>query len=451
MPPPIANISNGSNQKSTGYSSSMSDNHVSPKYKGNLSPRFPKPNLNNHVRSRSTGSLRRRSASLTDQRGLSVASVDVPEITVKRLVPTKVKTKKTVCSIRPDDKAYVEQLDNNSNIKYCLEVDCRTQSAVYYTPKDFQGHPLPLATVPYSPREDYNPEHYYHPNIPKKVAKMWQHLFKFVELVKAKTPKIKIFTDRGQAILTETGDFELISYDGSKYQKSSKKELFIDSNRREYDLSEVEVKNQDSLALIQHAQQQLSSCRLIEEAIDRIMSSSTNGNFEYFPVVLGRRQRDGQTSSVPSRPERPSSAPLRQRSPLVVHHDNHSNILARLESCPITPPSSIAPMSTTREGGSAGSNSSRHQHRSKVIKEVDFKKFNPSSPVHYACLRSNGTVEFQSEKYYFFDKLQKQEIRVRNGNTYFYEENEIKGSVPDEIRPILVYWLLTGRQYILPG
>ena len=62
-------------------------------------------------------------------------------------------------------------------------------------------------------------------------------------------------------------------------------------------MSEVEVKNQDSLALIQHAQQQLSSCRLIEEAIDRIMSSSTNGNFEYFPVVLGRRQRDGQTSS----------------------------------------------------------------------------------------------------------------------------------------------------------
>ena len=31
-------------------------------------------------------------------------------------------------------------------------------------------------------------------------------------------------------------------------------------------------------------------------------------------------------------------------------------------------------------------------------------------------------MEFQSEKYYFFDKLQKQEIRVRNGNTYFYEE-----------------------------
>ena len=50
-------------------------------------------------------------------------------------------------------------------------------------------------------------------------------------------------------------------------------------------------------------------------------------------------------------------------------------------------------MSTHREGGSAGSNSSRHQHRSKVIKEVDFKKFNPSSPVHYACLRSNGKID----------------------------------------------------------
>ena len=114
----------------------------------------------------------------------------VPEISVKRLVPTKVKTKKTVCSIRPDEKAYVEQLDNDSNIKYCLEVDCRSQSAVYYTPRDFQGNPLPQGAVPYAPREDYHPEHYYHPNIPKKVLKMWQHLHKFVELVKAKTPKV---------------------------------------------------------------------------------------------------------------------------------------------------------------------------------------------------------------------------------------------------------------------
>ena len=192
MPPPIANISNGSNQKSTGYSSSMSDNHVSPKYKGNISPRFPKPQIQGHVRSRSTGSLRRRSASLTDNRPMSVA-VEVPEISVKRLVPTKVKTKKTVCSIRPDEKAYVEQLDNDSNIKYCLEVDCRTQSAVYYTPRDFQGNPLPQGTIPYAPREDYHPEHYYHPNIPKKVLKMWQHLHKFVELVKAKTPKVSFF------------------------------------------------------------------------------------------------------------------------------------------------------------------------------------------------------------------------------------------------------------------
>jgi len=454
MPPPIANISNGSNStnhKSTGYSSSMSgDNHTSPKYKAQLSPRlFPKPNL--HVRSRSTGSMRRRSSSLTNSRPMTVASDEtVPEISVRRLVPTKVKTKKTVCSIRPDEKAYVEQLDNHSNIKYCLEVDCRTQSAVYYTPRDFQGRPLPLGTVPYPPREDYAPEHYYYPAIPKKVLKMWQHLFKFVELVKAKTPKIKIFTDRGQAIMTETGDFELIAYDGAKYLKTASKEQFTDGQRREFDLNEVEVKNSEALAQIQHGRQQLSSCRLIEEAIEKIMATSSNGNFEYFPVVLGRRSR--VTSEVPLRPERAASAPLRQRSPLVVHHEHHSNLVPLLgggSTCPITPPSSIAPSTTA--GGSAGSSSSRHQHKSKVIKEVDFKQFNPDSPVHYACLRSNGTVEFQSEKYYFFDKLQKQEIRVRNGNTYFYEENEIKGSVPSEIRPILVYWLLTGRQFILPG
>ena len=33
-----------------------------------------------------------------------------------------------------------------------------------------------------------------------------------------------------------------------------------------------------------------------------------------------------------------------------------------------------------------------------------------------------GNFEFQSEQFYFIDKPKKQEIRVRNGNTYFYED-----------------------------
>ena len=78
-------------------------------------------------------------------------------------------------------------------------------------------------------------------------------------------------------------------------------------------MTEVEVKNGDYVALIQHAQSQLSSSKLIEEAVDKIMGSTTNGNFEYFPVVLGRRH---QQQNQPQRPERPASAPLRQRSPL---------------------------------------------------------------------------------------------------------------------------------------
>ena len=36
-----------------------------------------------------------------------------------------------------------------------------------------------------------------------------------------------------------------------------------------------------------------------------------------------------------------------------------------------------------------------------------------------------GNFEFQSEQFYFIDKPKKQEIRVRNGNTYFYEDVSI--------------------------
>ena len=36
-----------------------------------------------------------------------------------------------------------------------------------------------------------------------------------------------------------------------------------------------------------------------------------------------------------------------------------------------------------------------------------------------------GNFGFQSEQFYFIDKPKKQEIRVRNGNTYFYEDVSI--------------------------
>ena len=38
--------------------------------------------------------------------------------------------------------------------------------------------------------------------------------------------KVKIFTDQGQAILTETGDFELNFHDGSKYLRTKAKVSF---------------------------------------------------------------------------------------------------------------------------------------------------------------------------------------------------------------------------------
>lgn len=183
MPPPSKPTTSG-RDKSTGYSSSMSDN--SPKYGSKNSPgrsNYPKPvpNFEGHRKHRSQ-SERRKSES---------ENLELPQIQVQRLMPTKIKTNKTVCSIRPDEKAYIEYLDEKQLVKYCMEVDCRSQTCTYYCPRDYRTNDrLPLASTPHLPKEEFGPEVFYFPNLPKKLQKTWMCLHKFVELVKAKTPKV---------------------------------------------------------------------------------------------------------------------------------------------------------------------------------------------------------------------------------------------------------------------
>merc|ERR1712131_17201 len=142
MPPPSKPTTSG-RDKSTGYSSSMSDN--SPKYGSKNSPgrsNYPKPvpNFEGHRKPRSQ-SERRKSES---------ENLELPQIQVQRLMPTKIKTNKTVCSIRPDEKAYIEYLDEKQLVKYCMEVDCRSQTCTYYCPRDYRTNDrLPLASTPH--------------------------------------------------------------------------------------------------------------------------------------------------------------------------------------------------------------------------------------------------------------------------------------------------------------
>jgi len=70
-------------------------------------------------------------------------------------------------------------------------------------------------------------------------------------------------------MLMESGDFEILFYDGSKYQNTFKKvslhmlhvfilqssfikEAYTDSNRTEYNLKDVEIKNPDYQVQIRH-------------------------------------------------------------------------------------------------------------------------------------------------------------------------------------------------------
>lgn len=107
---------------------------------------------------------------------------------------------------------------------------------------------------------------------------------RFVQLVKAKKPKVTYFSAQAKCMLMETlEDFEMMYYTGEKLTKSPVDGIQIS------DCHDESIKQ----AMMQHFNQCYSHCLNIEKCLSAVES---DGN-ECFPVVIGTKPKRGSGCS----------------------------------------------------------------------------------------------------------------------------------------------------------
>ncbi|XP_060523812.1 serine/threonine-protein kinase PLK4 [Cylas formicarius] len=207
-----------------------------------------------------------------------------------RLLPTKHQTNNAVLSILNDGEVVIEFIKRRGSKK--KEMVCEVMRispdgarVILYEPESGRGcpagqepTPVPLAGA----------DHIFSiNNLPEKHWKKYMYAHKFVNLVKAKTPKVTYYSDKAKGLLMENlKDFEASFYEGGKVTYSTTGGVtLIDSSGRKYDF-----KNSDdchsltgTLELMwNHSHELFDHCLLLEKTISLMNSND-------FPIIVGRR------------------------------------------------------------------------------------------------------------------------------------------------------------------
>ena len=156
-------------------------------------------------------------ASLGPPRAVSPASSLPPRLSSTRLRPTRQRTKNVVANISTTGEVCLEFLKTRRGqevVSEVMRISGDGDRIVLYTPEP--GTPAGSAP-PAIPSSGADSFHSYH-SLPGKYHKKYQYAARFVNLVKASTPKITLYTSQAKCYLmeNEAADFEAYFYSGTK-------------------------------------------------------------------------------------------------------------------------------------------------------------------------------------------------------------------------------------------
>lgn len=115
--------------------------------------------------------------------------------------------------------------------------------------------------------------------LPRKYWKKYMTASRFIQLVKAKKPKVTYFSAKAKCMLMETlEDFEMIYYTGEKLIKSPVDGIQIS------DFHNESIKH----SMMEHFNQCYSHCMNIERCLRTLESDET----DCFPVVIGTKPKN---------------------------------------------------------------------------------------------------------------------------------------------------------------
>lgn len=238
--------------------------------------------------------------------------IEVPPLNTVRLQPTRHKTKNAILSIidEPPGEVVLEFIKYKAKYgEERVQDVCRISSdglrIVLYQPNHGKGVKV-QDRPPHLPSS--GADHIFsYENLPEKHWKKYLYAHRFVQMVRAKTPKVTFYSSLAKCQLMENlEDFEMCLYKGGKVTKngtSSEFHLQIDAKTNAMT---------QGINIVQHAEKCYQHCVAIEQTMS-LMSL----DLASFPIIIGRRPaeqepaKEMQTNNTFNNYTSSSQTPLR--------------------------------------------------------------------------------------------------------------------------------------------
>nr|SVE86661.1 EOG090X03P9 [Daphnia similis] len=221
-----------------------------------------------------------------------------PPLSTARLKATRQRTKNAVCSILEQGEICLEFIRTRSGVERIVDV-CRISGdgmrIVLYQPNSGKG--IPVADVPPPLPSKGSDAIYCYENLPSEHWKKYLYASRFVSLVKAKTPKVILYSDRAKCLLMENGpnaDFESLFYSGWKMTRTTNGLQITEPNGQTTTLTlkngEPHLDRESIRDLWHHLKECLAHCERVEEVVNQLASLPiANGSLPFFPITIGRK------------------------------------------------------------------------------------------------------------------------------------------------------------------
>jgi len=229
------------------------------------------------------------------QKEQSIEDVVAP-INSVRLRPTRQKTKNAVANILPNGEVCLEFIKNRGGeekVMDVLRISTDGLRIAVYHPGGNKNQGVPVTDAPPPIPTNGADAFYSYSTLPNKLWKKYLYASRFVNLVKAKTPKMTLYTDKAKSYLMENSpesDFETYFYSGAKITKTGADIKLIELDgksqafRHPINVSDHNVPPGCSLTL-----EHFNSCYQHCLRIQNILSQTEDQSQPTFPVIIGRK------------------------------------------------------------------------------------------------------------------------------------------------------------------
>jgi len=234
----------------------------------------------------------------------SLSKLTAP-LSTARLKPTRQRTKNAICSILELGEVCMEFIRLRNGAERIVDV-CRISGdgmrIIMYQPNKGKGVPVSDESTPL-PHKGSDSIFSYE-NLPENYWKKYVYASRFVSLVKAKSPKVILYSSRAKCLLMENGpngDFETIFYSGSKLVRTVNSLVVSEPSGRLTTLAlsnnEPTFDRESTRDMWNHLKECLAHCLRIEAAVTQLTTLPLSGSLPFFPITIGRRPASAQVAS----------------------------------------------------------------------------------------------------------------------------------------------------------